>query len=84
MIWPPNVYLGKVVIVPNCELALSLPTEPKLARSFKKLIWSTLKKSSLEATQPTEAEGKNPNLLFCPKFVDPSLLMVNEAKYFSL
>jgi hypothetical protein len=38
MIWPPNVYLGKVVIVPNCELALSLPTEPKLARSFRKLI----------------------------------------------
>ena len=43
-----------------------------------------MKKSSFEATQPKDADGKIPNLLFSPKLVDPSLLTVIEAKYFSL
>ena len=36
------------------------------------------KKDSSEAIQPTEAEGKNPNLLFAPNDVDPSTLPVKE------
>ena len=37
------------------------------------------KKSSLDTTQPKDAEGKNPNLLLLPKDVEPSILAVNEA-----
>ena len=42
------------------------------------------KKSSFEATHPNEADGKIANLLFLPNDVEPSLLTVNDAKYYSI
>ena len=42
------------------------------------------KKFSSEATQPIEAEGKNPNLFSGPNLDEPSLLTTAENKYFPL
>ena len=60
------------------------PFTPQEARTFKKLTSSNPSmKSSLEATQPAEKEGKTPNWLFAPKLEEPSRRTVAEKRYFS-
>tara|TARA_B110000967_G_scaffold158715_1_gene164130 strand:- start:1412 stop:1540 length:129 start_codon:yes stop_codon:yes gene_type:complete len=41
-------------------------------------------KSSSDATQPMDAEGKYPNLFSGPNFVEPSLRSTAENKYLPL
>ncbi|MNH44826.1 hypothetical protein D3C79_1071030 [compost metagenome] len=76
--------------MPNCTPAaqgytlvpiFSLPFCPHEARSFNELIAFTLKKLSLDITQPPDTEGNVAYGLLRPKRDEPSRLIDPDNKY---
>src|SRR5690606_17557857 len=61
-----------------------IPVLPTLKRNFPSFIqlFTPSKKPSSEKRQPTDADGKKPNLLSLPNREDPSVLRLTSAKYF--